>query len=221
MTAPPTIQGSAPRPQGTSLAAAYSVFSVVFLITMIVSTAVTYILPEAFSSTARIQVDSLFDRPDSIQAEFEIIQSQLVLKPVVANLNLNEMWGKKYFNGEMLKTTESLKILKMRLSLAPVRGTKLIAITVESDDRHEAAILANAVAKAYQEYSLERQKLAEAGNTNAPQASISPVQIIDQAEPSAHPSRPNKPLNLTLGAVVGAVLGLFAASLLYVFRREQ
>ena len=220
MTTPPTIQGLPPHKQRTSLAAAYSVFSVVFLITMIVCTAITFILPEAFSSTARISVKSLDDNLGSIATECEIIKSELVLKPVVAALNLNEMWGEKYFNGEMLKTTESLKILGMRLSLAPLGDTKVIAITVESDDRHEAAILANAVAKAYQEYSLERQKPIEAGNTNAPQASISPVQIIDQAEPSSHPSRPNKPLNLTLGALVGAVLGLFAASLLYVFRRE-
>ncbi len=138
----------------------------VFLITAIIATAVTFVLPESYSSTARIKVENdvtdipgmngtptvtSFD-PYFIQTTFEIMQSHLVLSNVVAALNLNVEWGKKYFNGETLKTTEAMEILKQRMQLAPVKNTKLIAITVFSDDKDEAAKLANQIAIAYEAY---------------------------------------------------------------------
>ncbi len=152
----------------------------VFLITAIIATAVTFILPESYASTTRIKVESdvndiasLLNTPTAsmsgfdpyfIQTTFEIMQSQIVLSNVVSRLNLNTEWGKKYFNGETLKTSETLEILKGRMSLAPVRNTKLIAITVYSEDRNEAANLANAIAEAYRDYRLQsRRQLTENG----------------------------------------------------------
>lgn len=150
----------------------------VFLITAIIATAVTFILPESYASTARIKVEndggivsgmgnspaatSYGYDPYFIQTTFEIMQSQLVLSNVIAAMNLNVEWGKKYFNGETLKTTETMEILKGRMSLAPVRNTKLISITVFSDDRKEAADLANTIAEAYRVYRIEtiQQKLS-------------------------------------------------------------
>ena len=136
-----------------------SVFVTVFLITAIISTAVTFILPESYASTCKLKVEN--DQPTTnnysydpyfIQTTFEIINSRLVLNDVVAKLNLNVEWGKKYFNGETLKTTECVEILKGRMALAPVINTKLIAITVYSDDKNEAATIANAVAESYTKY---------------------------------------------------------------------
>lgn len=208
MTTPPIIQGSPVRSHGISLAALAPVFVTVFLITMIIATAITFILPESYASTARIKVEKeaiagtngmAYD-PYFIQTEFEVIQSQVVLEPVIAKLNLNVEWGKKYFNGETLKTSEAVEILKGRLSLAPVRGTKLIAITVYSDDRNEAAIIANAVAESYQEYALAKLP------ANA-------VQIVDHAEPGRYPVKPNKTLNIALGALFGIILGGATAAL--------
>src|SRR5208337_2909913 len=70
----------------------------VFLITAIIATAVTFILPESYSSTARIKVESdvtdigsFTGMPQStgydpyfIQTTFEIMQSQIVLSNVIA-----------------------------------------------------------------------------------------------------------------------------------------
>jgi succinoglycan biosynthesis transport protein ExoP len=152
----------------------------VFLITVIIATLVTFILPEKFASTTRIKVESdvtdisplnggltpgmsMFD-PYFIQTTFEIMQSQIVLSNVIANLNLNEEWGKKYNNGETLKTTETMEYLKNSIKLEPVRNTKLIAITVYSDDKNEAARIANAIAAAYKNYRMEtRQDMAFKG----------------------------------------------------------
>ncbi len=151
----------------------------VFLITAIIATAVTFILPESYASTCRIKVESDgldipgmttpstamsgYD-PYFIQTTFEIMQSQLVLSNVIRDMNLNEVWGKKYYYGTPLKDSETMAILKGRMSLAPVRNTKLIAITVYSDDRDEAAKIANAIAVAYTNYRLEsRQQMVKKG----------------------------------------------------------
>jgi serine/threonine protein kinase len=43
------------------------------------------------------------------------------------------------------------------------------------------------------------------------------VEIVDRAVPALHPARPNKPLNLVLGAAGGGVLGLLAGGLVLLF----
>jgi|ERR1017187_998860 capsular polysaccharide biosynthesis protein len=278
------------RPLTSSLTVFFSIFALVFLLVLLVSVVVTFILPESYASTARIKVGpdepvqgaTAYD-PYFIQTTFEIIQSQLVLEPAIKALDLNTKWGKKYFNGETLKTTESLEILKQRLQLAPVRNTMLLAITVYSDDKNEAAQIANAIAACYRDYrfkSLQERlqsslktmqeayqeqeykiqqvqadldklpQLAITGNEVA--TSLSPeeklyrdkkrnldqmldahkmlfakleagklelempkltlVQITDTAEPGRAPVKPNKPLNIFIGAVAGGFLGLVAGA---------
>jgi capsular exopolysaccharide synthesis family protein len=142
----------------------------VFLITAIIATAVTFILPEYYASTARIVVEtgirdiepfgdersaanSPYD-PYFLQTTFEIIQSQVVLSNVIATMDLNTAWGKTYANGQTLKTSDTMEILKQHISLNTIRNTKYITITVYSDDKNEAAKLANAIAESYKNYRL-------------------------------------------------------------------
>jgi len=87
--------------------------------------------------------------PYFIQTEFEIIQDRVVLGKVIETLNLNTEWGTKYNGGVTLKTPETMEFLKKRMNLTPVRNTKLIGITVYSEDKNDAARLANAIAEAY------------------------------------------------------------------------
>src|SRR6516225_1412696 len=83
-----------------------TVILAVFLLVVITATLVTFILPESFASTARIKVErdqsdiatlqgpqgfAGYD-PYFIQTEFEVIQSQLILEPVIKDLHLNEDW---------------------------------------------------------------------------------------------------------------------------------
>ncbi len=151
----------------------------VFLITAIIATAVTFILPESYASTARIivepdvsdipmgderSVSQVAYDPYFLQTTYELIQSQAVLSNVVNTLNLNVEWGTKYYNGETLKTTEAIEFLKRRMHLDTIRNTKYITITVYNEDKNEAATLANAVADAYQNYRLQqRQQLTSKG----------------------------------------------------------
>jgi uncharacterized protein involved in exopolysaccharide biosynthesis len=191
------------------------VFAAVFFMTLIVATAVTFILPESYASTARISVESTATSssetpthsPYFIQTTLEIIKSSVVLNPVIDKLDLNQAWGKKYFNGETLKSSETIEILKQRLQLASIGNTKLIAITVYSDDKEEAAQIANAIAGSYRDYRIA----SYSGPKSLPQPMQ--VQITDPAEPGQAPVKPNKPLNITIGAMFGAFLGLIAGAL--------
>src|SRR2546423_3252841 len=146
-----------------------TVILAVFLLVVITATLVTFILPESFSSTAKIKIErnqpdipgladprlsTVYD-PYFIQTEFEVIQSEVLLDKVVKDLDLNKVWGEKYNAGGPLKTTETINMLKGRMDLRPVRNTSLIEIRVYSDKADEAATLANAIAKAYQAHRLE------------------------------------------------------------------
>ena len=155
-----------------------TVILAVFLLVVITATLVTFILPESYSSTARIKIER--DAPDIsgmmerggsspydpyfMQTEFELIQSELILGKVIEDLNLNTEWGKKYANGEHLKTSETIAMLKARMELRFVRNTSLIEIRVLNEKPDEAARIANAVAEAYKAHRLEqRMQLSEGG----------------------------------------------------------
>jgi capsular exopolysaccharide synthesis family protein len=157
-----------------------TVILAVFLLVVITATLVTFILPESYSSIARIKIErdqsdisSMVERgtpisydPYFIQTEFELIQSEVILGKVIDDLDLNKEWGKKYANGERLKTSETLTLLKGRIDLRPVRNTSLIEIRVYSDKAEEAAKIANAVAEAYKDHRLkQRQQLSNGGIT--------------------------------------------------------
>jgi succinoglycan biosynthesis transport protein ExoP len=151
----------------------------VFLITAIIATAVTFILPVSYSSTAQINIepDTASDiSPMSgmgggtapiydayfLQTQQEILKGPVVLGRVIDAMNLNEVWGKKYGVG-VFKTSETMEFLLNQLNLTPVRNTTLVDITVYSGDKNEAAALANAIAKAYKEYRLERHAESTSG----------------------------------------------------------
>jgi len=182
-----------------------TLFTLVFFLIVVTATLVTFIMPESFAGTARIKIEPVAAtesqnyqagyNPQFIQTEFEVLQSELILNRVIEALDLKTVWGRKYQNGERLKTSETIAILRSRLALRPVRNTSLVEICAFSEDRDEASKVANAIVRAYTDYA--------AAKSNAMQ-----VQILDSAHPAIRPVRPNKPLNIALGVVVGVVLGL-------------
>ncbi|HEV2694921.1 MAG TPA: hypothetical protein VG347_18655 [Verrucomicrobiae bacterium] len=181
------------------------IFMAVFLLSVTLSVIITNILPETYASTATVRLEN--DQPSKnydpyfIQTQFEVIQSPSVLNRVIDRLKLNVQWGKKYFAGETLKSTETMEILKGRLSLRPIGNSALVGITCYSDDRVEAASIANGIATAYRDYREESR--IESGSA-MPQRAL--VQITDRAEPGIKPVRPNKTTDVVMGAIWGIVL---------------
>lgn len=155
-----------------------TVILAVFFLVVITATLVTFVLPVSYLSTTRIKVDrgvadiaefggnrpqGVYD-PYFIQTEFETIKSEAVLTNVINRMDLNQVWGQRYNNGQRLKTPKTLEILKGRLALTPVRNTMVISIGVYSEFPEEAADLANAVAEAYKRHRVEIiQSASESG----------------------------------------------------------
>src|SRR3974390_1490100 len=134
-----------------------TVILAVFLLVVITATLVTWFLPESYSSTARIKVErdqsditSFFGQPMAstydpyfIQTEFEVIQSEVILGPVIKKMKLDVEWGKKWNGGQPFTLTETMTMLKRQMDLKPVRNTSLIEIRVFSQKTEEAAGLAH------------------------------------------------------------------------------
>ncbi len=149
-----------------------TVILAVFLLVTITTTLVTYILPEKYASTVRISVDK--DSPDVsgiaearsaqgydpyfIQTEFQKIQSTLVLNRVITNLGLNRKWAEKNKLEGDLRTEETYAMLKGSLDVSQSRNTSLIEIKVLSEDKAEAATIANEIARVYQSTRIELKR---------------------------------------------------------------
>jgi capsular exopolysaccharide synthesis family protein len=143
----------------------------VFFLVVLTATLVTFILPESYSSTARIRVErdisdipGMSERqylpmgydPYFIQTEFEVIQSEVILGKVITDLGLDQQWAAKYGGGERLKLSDAMEVLKKNMDLRPVRNTSIIEIRVFSDKPDEAARIANAIAETYRAHRLEQ-----------------------------------------------------------------
>lgn len=153
-----------------------TVIFAVFLLVVLTTTVVTYWLPKYYASTVRIAVDKdtsdipgLFELRQSsiafdpyfIQTEFEKIQSRLVLYRVIddKDLDLNRAWAGKY-NVSKLETPETYQFLKKRIDVRQYRNTSLIEIRVLSEDKNEAAAIANKIAQVYRDTRIEKQEKA-------------------------------------------------------------
>lgn len=188
------------------LVSCFFVFLLVFTLVVCSSLIYTSISPKAYTSAARVRIDARVYKTtdlDLIKSETLMLGSDLILKRVIANLNLNVTWGKKYFDGKTLKSWESLEILKGRMNVHSLANTSLIEVRVFEDNPQDAALLANAIVSAYVDYAVT--------NSEEPK-----VQIVDTAKSSLIPVRPNKALNLTIGCLVGIVLGLFISGGIWV-----
>lgn len=156
-----------------------AVFTSIFLAVLGGMAAVTSLLPKTYAGTAVIRNNDEGDLllnsemessgmdtydPYFIQTAYEVMESQTVLSNVIKRLDLSVRWSKKYYGGRMLSQGETMDLIKKRLDLRPVHGTNLITITAYSEDRQEAADVANTVAGCYRDYRLElRRELAVGG----------------------------------------------------------
>ena len=184
-----------------SAAAGLAVFLTVFVTTAVITAS----LPRTYVSVARIQVeraqgnrfgDPLPFDPFFVQTEFEVIRSREVAMSVVERLGLTQRWAERYGTQS---DSDAVTQLIQRLDVRQTRNTSLIEIRFYSERPEEAAEIANAIAGAYHEKRPENQ-----------------VSIVDRAQRSERPVRPNVPQNLAIGALVGAVLGLLTAGLVLI-----
>ncbi|MBI2946398.1 MAG: polysaccharide biosynthesis tyrosine autokinase [Verrucomicrobia bacterium] len=148
-----------------------TVILAVFLLVVLTTTAVTFILPESFSSTVRIEVNkdttdiaplllgvptqNTFD-PYFIQTEFEKIKSKTVLYQVITNLALTNVFSKRLNTEGTLKASEVYPFLLRQIDVRQSRNTSLIEIRVYDEDKLLASTIANEIADVYRQTREER-----------------------------------------------------------------
>jgi len=115
--------------------------------------------PTEYAATVSIKVDSGSEGNDDfsydpyfIQTTYEIIQSDLVLSNVVANLNLNKIWGQRQHNSSPLKYSECYATIRKHLQFRSANYSRIIEIIYSSDNSKETADVANAIVESYQQY---------------------------------------------------------------------
>ena len=144
----------------------------VFLLTAVTTTVVTFLLPETYMSLSRISIEkdtsdiapllgmqsgpTVFD-PYFIQTEFEKIQSQKVLDKVVSKCGLTEEW-KRLNGGKSLTEIEARKILEKAIDIRQFRNTSIIELRAYDRKPQWAQTIAQALAKEYQNHRKDMQE---------------------------------------------------------------
>jgi len=184
------------------------VFTVTFLLlSAVLIITVVFLLPKAYSSTARVAVakpnlaTGEYD-PYFIQTEFERITSKEGLNRVIEELGLKKRLS-ELTGARRLMPSESYQLLRRMVEVRQFRNTSMIEVNVYSEDRIAAAEIANRIVDVYRR-SAEEAK------------SYRTVEVTDRAEPGLRPVRPNLPLNLFVGLI--SILA-FAAILALLIRR--
>ena len=138
---------------------------VVFLLVVLVTAVITYFQPKIFLAATRIQVEQ--ERPNIavfssqqaagydpyfLQTQYEIIQSQKILYPVIDRLGLQKRWSG---GAQPLPLEVTFKRLKSALAVRRFRDTSLIEIAVQHEDPQLAADIANTIAEVFERDRLE------------------------------------------------------------------
>ncbi|MCY9855257.1 GumC family protein [Vibrio mediterranei] len=157
-----------------------------------VSTA-TVLINAQSDNTSPIEPIEGYDstRAQYYETKFNLMQSRVVLVEAVRALNLQD---DPHYNGakqdehgqwDQPLTTRinyTLRILKRNLTFTAVRLTQLVYVSYESPDAKQAALVANAVAQAFIDYSIQQrnEKTQVARTWNQDQLSILKQQINAQ-----------------------------------------
>jgi uncharacterized protein involved in exopolysaccharide biosynthesis len=185
----------------------FATILLVFLLTAVTTTVVSFLLPKTYMSMSRISLEkgtsdiaplngmqsgeTAFD-PYFIQTELEVIQSQEILGKVVAKCNLTN--EPKLWRGNELTEIQARKILERAIDIRQFRNTSIIELRVYDRDKNLARVIAQALAEEYQTHRADSERRR--------------VEIIDHADLQLQAVRPNIPLNITLGVVAGLILGV-------------
>ena len=196
---PATLTRGLPTPP---LIRAARIAAVTFLSVFLLSAVITFLLPKRYLGMTRIDVSNEKSAAAKSDAELDwslrdvrpLIGSSMVLSQVASNLDLKHPWEMQY--GRQMGEAEIQDLLRSSLEIRRLPGTSLFEIRFYGNSPDEAADIANMIAKAFCSI--------RTGKNSA---------IVELAMPWPRPVKPNVPLNLTIGGIVGAVIGLLAGGL--------
>jgi uncharacterized protein involved in exopolysaccharide biosynthesis len=144
---------------------------------------ISWVSPQQFEATTTIRAEpfSSAESPTNfsssefyfLHTEFEVIRSGIILDRVIANLDLPHAWSRGFNKGVPLTVSDCRAMLKERMDSRIQRGTNVFELVVRSDDRTEAATIANAIADSYRDYRGSQRRERTTALTNAAQAQLS------------------------------------------------
>lgn len=150
-----------------------------------ISAAAVFVSTENASTAADLSLGSNYTQ-QIVKSYADVATTPYVLDGVITDLDLH---------------TTSANLARTITASAP-EDTVLVSIEVENEQPRQAAAIANAVAN-----TLVRRVADLSPRTTASGTSIKTT-VIQQAVPAAHPSKPNWPLNVALGLLVGFLAGV-------------
>ena len=145
-----------------------TVILAVFLLVVLTTTAVTFVLKESYSSTVRIAIEKeatdiqpmlhlqmpLQYDPYFVETEFQKIVSKSVLYPVIEENaiypgGLGKLYADRFGDTRPYDTAETYQILKRNIEVRQTRNTSLIEIRVYDEKKDVARDIANKIAQVY------------------------------------------------------------------------
>jgi capsular polysaccharide biosynthesis protein len=157
-------------------------FIALAVFTPLVTTIITFILPETFASSAMILHPAT--NVTSVVTAVEMLHTRSNLDLAITQLDLAAQWGIKYRQPDKLSPEKCREMLKRMIQIQLRPSTPIVEIRVFSDNKDEAATIANQLAKLYLR--------------TTPGASV-----VEAAAPDSRPVRPNKQMNIMLGLFAG------------------
>ncbi len=185
----------------------------IFLGCVLVSAVVSFLLPNTYMASARLVIPFVAEQdaetptpntyrapsPDFVQTEVQVLRSLDFLKKASANLDLPKRWGKKFNSGTALSDDRTAALLQQMIEVEFVPRSPVVVIRCYSDSATEAAEIVNNLVDTYFNQQPESR-----------------IKVIEHPVVPKHPFRPNRPLNIFIGAVVGTVLGLLVGGIIAV-----
>jgi len=160
-------------------AGAVSAFFSFYIIEPVYESQTTIIVVKELDAEQVIQYNDVVLSQKLVKTYGEIVKSRAIAKEVIKNLGLD------ISAGALIEMT----------NVSPVKDTEIISISVQNTDPALAKNVANELASVFMERIV--------GIMN-----IDNVQVIDPAELPAGPIKPKKTMNISIAAVLGAMLGL-------------
>lgn len=167
------------------------------LLIILTTTAVTFIMPEQYGSTAVLQLkhaeNSKIDSSE-MAAPLAMLSSEAAMKRVIVELGLAKRWAQRYGAAGEFTAQDAYPLLKKRISIQNDRSRDLIQINVYSEDRMEPAAIANRFGEIFGDLLLTNKSKLQ-------------MNFVDRATPGLRPISPNISLNISIGVILGLAGG--------------
>jgi polysaccharide biosynthesis transport protein len=147
------------------------------LLTVAVAYLYLVLTPKSYQATTKLKLEQRdwvstnklhnpYD-PRIIPAEYQLIKSDAILGKAIENLQLGDLWGKRYKHGVPLKTNESLALLRTKTEIQMIPQSTVIQIRVTSEEPEETAKIGNEISRVYRDYRQAERKAVSAEKLGA------------------------------------------------------